>query len=48
MFIIVRRINDVDKAKIIKLTVWKNDNHVEVSGIYIPPQNNPALGVLGV
>jgi hypothetical protein len=37
-----------EKREIIKLTVWKNDNHVKVSGIYILPHNNPALSFLDV
>jgi hypothetical protein len=40
--------NDVDKTEIIKLNVWKNENHVKVYGIYNPPQNNPSLSLLGV
>jgi hypothetical protein len=35
--------NNVDKTKIIKLNVWRNENHVKVFGIYKPPQNSPAL-----
>jgi hypothetical protein len=40
--------NDVDKTEIIKLNVWKNENHIKVLGIYNPPQNNPALSLLDV
>jgi hypothetical protein len=40
--------NKVDKAEIIKLNVWKNENHVKVFGIYNPLQNNPALSLLDV
>jgi hypothetical protein len=28
--------NGVDKTEIIKLHVWKNENHVKVFGIYNP------------
>jgi hypothetical protein len=40
--------NNVDKTDIIKLNVWKNENHVKVFDIYNPPQNNPALSLLHV
>jgi hypothetical protein len=40
--------NNVDKTEIVKLNVWKNENHVKVFGIYNPPQNNPALSLLEV
>jgi exonuclease III len=48
IFSIVKKMNDVDKTKIIKLNVWKNENHVKVSGIYNTPQNNPVLSLLDV
>jgi exonuclease III len=37
IFSIVKKINNVDKTKIIKLNVWKNENYVKVFGIYNPP-----------
>jgi hypothetical protein len=40
--------NGVDKTEIVKLNVWKNENHVKVFGTYNPPQNNPALSLLDV
>jgi hypothetical protein len=40
--------NSVDKTKIIKLNVWKNENHVKVFDIYNPPQNNLVLSLLDV
>jgi hypothetical protein len=48
IFSIVKKINDVDKTKIIKLNVWKNENHVKVFGIHNTPQNNPPLSLLDV
>jgi hypothetical protein len=48
IFSIVKKMNSVDKTEIIKLNVWKNENHIKVFGIYNPPQNNPALSVLDV
>jgi hypothetical protein len=48
IFSIVKKMNSVDKTEIIKLNVWKTENHVKVFGIYNPPQNNPALSLLDV
>jgi hypothetical protein len=47
IFSIVKKMNSVDKTKIIKLNVWKNEN-IKVFGIYNPPQNNPTLSLLDV
>jgi exonuclease III len=48
IFSIVKKMNSVDKTKIIRLNVWKNENHIKVFGIYNPHQNNPALSLLDV
>jgi hypothetical protein len=45
IFSTVERMNDVDKVEI-KLNVWRNNNHVKVSGIYNPPLKTTLLSLL--
>jgi hypothetical protein len=40
--------NDADRVEIIKLNTWKNNNYVQIFGLYNTPQNNPALSLLHV
>lgn len=40
-FTALKEMNHTDKCEIIKLDVWKNEEHFKIYGVYNPPNNTP-------
>ena len=45
-FLQIKTMNDNDKMEAIKIEVWKENRHLQVYGVYNPPNNVPNLDIL--